>query len=401
MKKLFGFKGSFIHYILFALFFLALYKSPSVGVSFYILLFCMFSIPICWKKAYFDKTSFFLLLFSISYPLALCMNKGVFNSHYLLYLIAPMAFYTYGQYLVDLIGNQRGMLNFLLLVLIFFAVQTYIITIEDVKEIGLINPMREMLRKGDDEGMINATLFGLNVSLGLSGLGVFMALKNKFGSIRSFLFLGVFFMSILTVIHLVNRTGIAVAIVCTLCSILYSSESKGRILNALWELLFVVIVGIIVVSVFSNDVFDIADAYLNRLSTESTSINDFGGRSWRWIDALTRLLTCPFGWNNSVNYSYVHNLWLDVAMFGGIIPFMFIVCATVRSLKQLLRIIKIKNDIVVNIILTLSVCFFLNSFVEPVMIGFDSFFYLYCMIWGIQKKYFEYLKLNQIVLNEL
>lgn len=400
MERLFGSKGSFVHYILFSLFFLALFNSPLVGVSFYVLLFCLFSILICWEKTYFDKTSVYLLLFSISYPLVLCMNTGKLNPHYLLYLIAPIAFYVWGQYIVTKINNQRGLLNFLLLVLIFFAAQTYIITIEDVKEIGLINPMRTMLREGDEEAKINATLFGLNVSLGLSGLAIFMALKNKFGSIRGFLFLGVFLLSLLTVIHLVNRTGIVVAVFCTFCSYSYSVRKSGKILNAILKILLIIAFVLSVISMSSENGFDIIEAYTDRTIKENTSISDYGGRSWRWVDAMGRLFTNPFGWNNDVKYNFVHNLWLDVAMFGGIIPFFFIVCATIRSLKQLFQLIKFNNDIIVNIIFSLSICFILSSFVEPVMVGFDPFFYLYCMIWGIQKKYIEYTKSGIILFNE-
>lgn len=400
MERLFGFKGSFIHYILFSLFFLALFNSPLVGVSFYVLLFCLFSILICWKKTYFDRTSVYLLLFSISYPLVLCMNTGKFNPHYLLYLIAPITFYVWGQYIVTKINNQKGLLNFILLVLFFFAAQTYIITIEDVKEMGLINPMRAMLREGDEEAMINATLFGLNVSLGLSGLAIFMALKNKFGSIRGFLFLCVFLLSLLTVIHLVNRTGIVVAVVCTLCSYFFSIRKSGTILNAILQSFLIMAIVLFLISIFSKNGFDIIEAYTNRLSTENSSISDYGGRSWRWVDAMGRLFTNPFGWNNDVEYSFVHNLWLDVAMFGGIFPFIFIVCATIRSLKQLFQLMKLKNDIIANIIFSLSVCFILSSFVEPVLVGFDLYFYLYCMIWGIQKKYIEYTESGIILFNE-
>ena len=265
MERLFGFKGSFIHYILFSLFFLALFNSPLVGVSFYVLLFCLFSILICWKKTYFDRTAVYLLLFSISYTLVLCMNTGKFNPHYLLYLIAPITFYVWGQYIVTKINNQKGLLNFILLVLFFFAAQTYIITIEDVKEMGLINPMRAMLREGDEEAMINATLFGLNVSLGLSGLANFMALKNKFGSIRRFLFLCVFLLSLLTVIHLVNRTGIVVAVVCTLCSYFFSIRKSGTILNAILQSFLIMAIVLFLISIFSKNGFDIIEAYTNRL----------------------------------------------------------------------------------------------------------------------------------------
>ena len=400
MKRLFGFKGSFVHYILFSLFFLALFNSPLVGVSFYVLLFCLFSVLICWTKTYFDKTSVYLLLFSISYPLILWMNSGKFNPHYLLYLIAPITFYVWGQYIVTKINNQRGLLNFLLLVLIFFAAQTYLITIEDVKEIGLINPMRTMLREGEEEAKINATLFGLNVSLGLSGLAIFMALKNKFGSIRGFLFLGVFLLSLLTVIHLINRTGIVVAVFCTFCSYIYSVRNNGKILNAILKIFLIMAIVLFLISLFSKNGFDIIEAYTNRSSTENTSISDYGDRSWRWLDAMGRLFTNPFGWNNEVKYNFVHNLWLDVAMFAGIIPFIFIVCATIRSLKQLFQLMKHNNDIIVHSIFSLSICFILSSFVEPVMVGFDPYFYLYCMIWGIQKKYIEYTESGIILFNE-
>lgn len=400
MEKFFGFNGSLIHLVLFGLFFLALYMSPSVGVSMYVIAFCLASIPLCWNKMYFDKMSFYIILFSVSYTLVLLMNTGVFNPHYLVYLSAPISFYIWGKYLVTNISNQRGLLNFFMLMLVLFAFQTYVITIEDVQESGLINPYRGMLRSGDEDVVMPATLFGLNVSLGLAGLGIFLSMQNKFRSIKGYLFLTLSLLSLLTVIHLVNRTGIVVVVLCTLCSYYYNVKSQGETFGAVWKLVFIVAIGYFIISMFSDNGFDIFEAYNNRTVKEGTSLADSGNRTWRWVDALGRLLTYPFGWNTDVNYTYTHNLWLDVAMFGGIFPFVFIVIATIKGLKQFPQLLSIRNDIIVNCIISFNVCFFLNSFVEPVIIGFDPFFYLYCMMWGMQSKYIELSKSNMIIMNE-
>ena len=129
------------------------------------------------------------------------------------------------------------------------------------------------------------------------------------------------------------------------------------------------------------------EAYNTREQVEGGSLIDFGNRGWRWIDSIQRIITDPFGWSGKTTYNYAHNLWLDVAMLCGIIPFTFLVLATMRSVRLLISLKSLKKDPIVASMIALYVCFFLTSFVEPVMIGFDVYFYLFCMLWGMQQSY--------------
>ena len=232
-----------------------------------------------------------------------------------------------------------------------------------------------------------ATLFGLNVSLGLSGLAIFLSQAKSERSIISYLYLFILALSLLTTVHLINRTGIYIFIICSIIVFLYTITSrKGFLVYSVGLCLFAAFL----YWAFSNYMSlgsDTLEAYSLRERIEGTSLSDFGDRGWRWVDAIQRVFTDPFGWSGSVPYNYAHNLWLDVAMLRGIIPFSFLILATVRSFRQLVRLCRIRRDSIVATFIALNVCFFLASFVEPVMIGFDVFFYLYCMLWGMQQCY--------------
>jgi hypothetical protein len=132
--------------------------------------------------------------------------------------------------------------------------------------------------------------------------------------------------------------------------------------------------------IFNNEVFD---AYASR---NEGDLSTGGGRTERWEYALQQLFLTPFGWaeNSGKTDYFVHNMWLDIAKITGIIPFTLLLSCSISSFKILLRLLRIKRDLVVAVLLALNVCFFCSCFVEPVYGGLH--FFLYVMLWGMQKQ---------------
>ena len=387
IKKL-GSRLAFKDYLLFLLFGYMLFRSATVGISLYVLIFSISVFFFASRNVRMDRMAVYLGLFSLSYAF-ISFVQASFEPHQLVYLVAPVAFYYWGQHVMGLCKSEKNYFLFLLLFLLLFAVNTYYLTITDILEVGLINPYRGMLREGDSDVVMPATLFGLNVSLGLSGLAIFLSQTKETRSKGSYLFLVVLALSLLTTVHLINRTGIVVFFVCTLVVFLNSLTSKKNSgIYLIGLLLFMVLLYLAFSNYFSFG-SEALDAYNMREQSESGGLSDFGNRGWRWADAIKRVFTNPFGWSGIDYYNFAHNLWLDVAMLCGIVPFTFLLLATVLSFNHLLKLRKIKKDSIVSSFIALNVCFFLASFVEPVMVGYDVFFYLYCMLWGMQKAYFQ------------
>ena len=365
------------------LFAVMLYMSAAKGISYIMLVFAAVSLFMLLPSKLTDRTTLYLLLFSLSYSIMLMMNGD--STRWPVYLLCPCVFYMFGRYITTRFSNV-ALLEFLILTIFLFGFRTYLASVTDVVEGGFFNQYRAMNRSGQGDVDLAATLFGLNVSLGFVGL-VAHFVKSDYGSkIIKFLLLVSFALSLFTVLHLVNRTGLFVFVLCSAAMLLsISVKQGGRVLFAL-----LILVGLLVVLSPSlrSTITDISASYQYRDEMEvGGGVMTMGNRLWRWTDALGRVFTNPFGWNGKVQYNFVHNMWLDTAMFGGLLPFIFMVLATIRGIKYVAKLRHLSKNTIVILLIGLAVATFASAFVEPVLIGCDLYFYMMCMFWGIAYQY--------------
>lgn len=369
--------------ILFLLLVLVLYNSILVGTSYYTMAFCVMAMILIPVRKYIDRQAGWLIAFSGLYSL-MHILLGISSRHIPLYLMAPLLFYCYGNFMVDCLQSRRAIIEFVAIVVFFFSVVTYYTCIIDIGEVGLINPLRIMGRSGVEDSSMAATLYGLNVSLGLACLFGFLSIdKTERTVIHYFLVLS-FALSLLTTIHLVNRTGIVLAAISLIVFLMYSNKGS----KSTWIIILLAI-GILFYLSTKSGFREIFDAYTSRKDVEGHGFSDAGSRTEKWLDALSRLFSYPFGWYQDIEYTYTHNLWLDVARLTGIAPFIAIIGATIVSVKDTLRLYRIKGDYFALVLTSILVVFYLESFVEPVMEGFDLYFYLMCMFIGLKRRYIK------------
>lgn len=348
-------------------------------------LFCILVLFFCGTIRYRDKIARWLIMFSISYAIIVLIKTalGVYDASYselASYLLGPLAFYVFGKFIVDQLKLDGYLDTFFLLTIIFLGSKVYYDLFIDLANGSWIST--ERIFHSNEDFYLAATITGTSVSLGLVGLSAFISQKRPFTSLKAMFFFVLSGMSLLTVIHLVNRTGLFVFLICTIVTILYLS-GKTNITRFLLIILIVTVVSYVVMDISINE--EVLGAYENRNSV--STIDSGGGRTYRWIDSLGQILKHPFGWKSE--YSFVHNFWLDVARVAGIIPFICIMIATIKSSKIAFRLFRIKGNSFVAILTALNACFFFSCFVEPVLEGISTYVYLYCMLWGIQKRYEE------------
>lgn len=385
-------KINMIHYInrcsigqklLLVFFVLTMLFSILVGTSYYTMIFCLLALVILPIKRYIDNIALWLIAFSILYSL-MHILLGISSSHIPLYLSAPLLFYAFGCYITNRLYSRSSILEFVALTVFFFSIVTYYTCIIDIGYTGLVNPRRVMGRIGGDEYDMAATLYGLNVSLGLACLFGFLSIEKKERTLLHYLLPISFALSLLTTVHLVNRTGLVLAFFSLIIFLFYGN--KGR--KSTWIILMLVAVLFAYLST-KSDFASIMEAYISREEVEGHGLSDAGSRSDKWMDALSRLFTSPFGWYKDINYTFTHNMWLDVARLTGLIPFIAIMGTTIVGYKDTILLYKIKNDYLILILISILGVFFLECFVEPVMEGFELYFYLMCMFFGIQRQYLK------------
>lgn len=332
-----------------------------------------------WKEV--DSNTLFLALFSVS--LVLLCPQIKLSTFAFICLLGPCTFYSLGRTMARkslLVENQIILLMLLVIVaeslLMWGRVMNNIYTsaslIINVGDYG-----RMLSVEGGD--VIAATLFGLVASMGISGLGIIFGYNNR-KQLVPWLFFLCFVLSLLTTFYLINRTAIVVGLIALMLVTFYKSNN-----NVFHFVLMLALLAIIGYAIFSGGLIDqqVVSAYSLRMDEDTVTGGD---RFWRWGDAFVRMFKYPMGWiNERTPYNYVHNMWLDVARMGGIIPFVFLLIPTITSLRNTYYLFKIKNNNLSVVIISLYTCMFIASFMEPVIEGCVYFFLLFCWLWGMEQ----------------
>ena len=376
--------------ILLIFYFIMLFVSLWSNFSIYtICIFCAIAYVVIPLRRYIDKTAIFLFLFS-SYYCLLLLFLGVGSwFKFVSYLLSPLIFYIYGKYIVDKLTSFQRLAVFLCISIFLFSMVLYVSAMQDIIQNGFVNVHREFYIWGinnNDESW-SATLYGIIASLGLVGLP--LVIVKNIGLIVKLVFLLLSILSLTTVIHLVNRTGIVVECICFFTVGIYIlKEKKNRIL----ELGILMLLIFIMLSNFLCIDSDIFEAYSHR---NEGSID--GERFDRWIDGMQNFIKYPLGWVlESTQYNYVHNLWLDIARVSGFIPFIFFLVATLLSYRDFFKLLHSNDMMIIPVLLGINVCFFLTSMVEPIIEAVPLYFYLYLMIWGIQNRILSRLNVKNM-----
>lgn len=376
------FKGNRILQILYCM---MLLSSIWAGVSIHIIVIFSFAILMFVPVTkYIDKTAVLLFLFSIAYCLTLMCFDVASWTNLISYLICPFLFYCFGRFIVDRVENINQLTTFWCISILLFSVVLYVSVIQDIIQNGFINITRTFSIWGAkaDNSALSATLYGLIASLGLVGLPFFF-IKTGTKPIVKCIFLTLGICSIMTVLQLVNRTGLVVVALTFIVLILYYYRNKFYHIIAICTALVIIFLLLIKLQIINQEVFQ---AYIDRNDGVS-SVSTAGGRTELWITGLQNIFIYPLGWaHEKIQHSYAHNLWLDVARVGGILSFIPLVIATVFSYKTFFKLLRFKDRKFIPLLLGLNVCFFLSSFVEPVIEAIPLYFYLYLMLWGMQSQ---------------
>lgn len=353
---------------------------------YFALAFCMIMFPIMLvRKSLWDKNSGLLISWGIVYFLITAFYYAPNSwANEFVYLLGPACFYICGKLFVTKLGNQRYLLWTIFLICLVASLPIYILTISDILKGELIAYSR---RLGNEEVALAATLYGLVAAIALSGLGFFVTAGKNTSKVIRWGFLILFACSLLTTIHLINRTGIVISLICLIA--LLATQKIGKMGKAI---VYLIAIFTVIVMYFGTDwLMDSIDAYTYR-NVNGYGIDSGGGRFDRWIDALGKFLEYPVGWwqNNSTYNARVHNLWLDIARVGGIIPFILIIIFFINGIRtQFILLKRYKKQPVVLILFGIFLSMCLAAAVEPVIEAKISYFCLIIFFMGMESAVYQ------------
>lgn len=342
----------------------------------------LFSLATCFLLPFhkwWDGISLSLLFFSLFYCLMQYINDGIGSGFvFISTLITPVSFYRFGRWIIEWIDSDRKRLWFLFFSFFCFLLPVLLLTIQDMMLVGFVNESRTMLSDiGKEDSTLAATLYGLMSSTGIGFISLLFAKSLNYK--QKIIFLSVFVISMLVVLHLVNRTGVFLFIFCILFSVIYSTKMNPLKIIPIVLLLLVIIFLVTELGLIDQEILD---AYAQRETSATANVAEFGGRSDRWADAISNLFSSLFGWERK---SYAHNLWLDLAAVGGWFALFPFLVASLKTFVNMKKVMKKQVTPFRLVLLSTFVSMFFNSMVEPVIEGSLLFLGLFLMIWGMLK----------------
>lgn len=355
----------------------------------YITAICLFCIYILFAlplKRYFNMNARLIVIFSGIYAIFAAINEAFVQlSDFCIYILPLFFFYCLGEYFTDKLRSINNIYTLILCLILSYCGVFFYATIKDILFAGtLINPARGFLFQEDSPSQFGSTPVGTCISIALVGLPAFFIIRKQ-RTIR-FLYILVFMLSLITTIHLLNRSGIIefFTVVCVYLCYRYKF-GKPKLLESF---LYVLII-ITVVYYINNDGNEILTYYQMRNESTDFGMDTAGGRTSKWSEGLLFLFKYPFGWYNSENALYdCHNMWLDVAKRGGLIAFILLLILTIRSILNLKKLYYRNNKGLSLFFIILNICFLESCFIEPVYGG--THMALLFMLWGMQ----DYLATN-------
>lgn len=327
-------------------------------------------------KKWWNNSTCALLLFSGFYSLML-MLSGQVQSWFLTisYLITPVAFFRLGHYLMSEFKDDDARFKLLLFIAFSYLLNVFILTLVDIVEVGIVNVERVLPSNLTQNSPLAATLYGLMLSFGIGAIGG--CLSRTQSTLIRILYVSLFALSLLGVIHLVNRGGLVIALIALpIAVILLNKKEKNKIL--LFSIFFLLCVLVLNYSGIISQ--DILTAYEDRNDVSGYGVMTAGGRTDRWLMYVEDLFTHPLGWSQDL---YAHNLWLDLARVGGwlaLFPFLFV---SFRIFQKMLYLMRRSNNSFTITLVVLNLSILIASSIEPVIEGSMLFFSILILVWGM------------------
>ncbi len=189
-------------------------------------------------------------------------------------------------------------------------------------------------------------------------------------------------------IHNASRTMIVVTMGIFLMAALADAMKRKRAAKVIMKWAICLFAGVVAAGfLFLNNVVGIRDAFMSsslgqRFASGGSADAMETGR-WEFaMDIFSLLPSYPMG---NIPYSdYAHNLWLDVALEVGIIPFILYVAFTLSAVLMLIRVYILNRTSLQEISFMVSVmaAMLLSFFTEPIMQGIPLLFAFFCFYAG-------------------
>ena len=335
-----------------------------------------------------DKMALFIAIYSITYAFFSFINGWYMSAraNVIFVSVFPPTFYLIGKYLGSKYKYDLYLLLFLVIVLL--AIKPIVLVFLDISSTGQLISITRSMEFADGSTSSSATNIGIQLSVAVAAFGLLISrTQNAKEKKYKLCLVVVSLLSLMGVIHLINRTGLVIAAVSFVAVFIININTqapKEKFIYIITSLvLFILVVRLMDLSLFG----DIFEAYSKR-EIDGYDTASAGGRAELWKMGLEDLTRYPLGQTDRTRVSYAHNYWLDTAATAGLFPVFFLLIVTIKHALSSYALMKVMHKgLLMAMFAITNIGFFLTCLVEPVMEGLQLYVYLLFMFVGITEGY--------------
>lgn len=360
------------------------------GYSMYLLVLV---IPIVFYKMKVKLDAVFVLslVFGLLYGIPQIFQQPPLPlSKQIFYFFYPTLMYVVGQYVVYSEKNKNTPLVVLCLVTFCLASWSIVTNIYDTLKTGeLVNMTRYLEGEGEKS---RATLHNMMLAMGIMGVGaLFLSTDRKSENLIKYLMVIVGGLALFSGLHILNRTAAVLGAAAVVIGIFYNGFSAKKVI-----VLTLIIIALIFVYFYALE----NSPLLKGLTAGFQSREDFssrfnaasaGGRTFMWEKALDFIPGHPFGGDSSerIGWTFAHNVWLDVCVRSGWIPFLLFLVLTYFFAVQFFRFLRRSSadHFSKGCILLWTAGMVLQFLVEPVPEAVFQLFLMFFFLLGWLTRY--------------
>lgn len=336
---------------------------------------------VLYKYRRTDWPAWLLILFSVSYVFVRSFNKAAYTSSSLIFdLVFPFTVYQAAALLVRRFKERDSIIVMIAAMIFCLGLPAVVANISDTVKTGdMINLYRDIQ---DDSGETTRSATGYGMMLAcLTGSMSLLLLgpDNRLDKRLKYVMLLMAIAAIFSTIHLINRTGLVLAVTSLILAAALPPYSFRKTFYVLFSLC---VAGGLLLYFLGDSVFVEDAVKMYEFRNQGHSTETYGGRTDLWLAGIEHILTKPWGNERGLvrfNSVYAHNMWLDAGIKGGMISFIFLLIFSIIAFVNLIKFYgnKSYNRFERNYILILGIIMVLQNGTEPVIEGVPQFFWLY------------------------
>jgi hypothetical protein len=336
-----------------------------------------------------DKNFMLFLVFGITYTMFNYFgdHKGI--QYLIIQAVFPCIFFALGTTMTPKRLSKTVLVQLLLLIGAAYSFTAVLSVIANLNEGGFAQVNRKIPQFWNKAPLKSTTVASYLIFNSVIP-AILVANRKRFNLLSIVVWIAVYLVSLVASFRLGSRTLIVISAFSIILSLCYLISQQSLKQNIRLGALIVFIIGALVLFSPIDADSPIFSTLGHRLSSGGASESNAtaGNRTQFWAEGFENLFKKPLGWKSSMHH---HNLWLDMAKNGGLIPLLFFLIGNVHCYRYLRKIMKQKNkDLGVNVtFIVLFLSSFLLFFTEPVIDGNFFSIVLYSLHTGILVGYYK------------